>query len=60
MFMAYRDLNPPVRLLLGPGPSRVDPRVLRAMSAPVVGHLDPQFLKIMDETKRLQQIRLPD
>jgi len=53
--MTYRDLNPPVRLLLGPGPSNVDPRVLRAMSAPVIGHLDPEFLKIMDETKQLLQ-----
>ena len=51
MFMAYRDLNPPVRLLLGPGPSRVDPWVLRAMSAPVIGHLAPEFFKVMDETK---------
>jgi alanine-glyoxylate transaminase/serine-glyoxylate transaminase/serine-pyruvate transaminase len=55
MSMAYRDLNPPTRLLLGPGPSNVDPRVLRAMVAPVIGHLDPEFLKIMDETKQLLQ-----
>ncbi len=51
----YREINPPVRLLLGPGPSNVDPRVLRAMAAPVIGHLDPAFLKIMDETKELLQ-----
>ncbi len=51
----YRELNPPVRLLLGPGPSNVDPRVLRAMSAPLLGHLDPEFVKIMDESKRLLQ-----
>jgi len=44
------ELNPPVRLLMGPGPSNADPRVLRAMSAPVIGHLDPAFLGIMDET----------
>jgi alanine-glyoxylate transaminase/serine-glyoxylate transaminase/serine-pyruvate transaminase len=43
-------LNPPNRTLLGPGPSPVDPRVLRALSLPVIGHLDPAFLKIMDET----------
>ena len=55
MSIAYRDLNPPTRLLLGPGPSNVDPRVLRAMAAPVIGHLDPEFLKIMDETKQLLQ-----
>lgn len=44
------ELNPPVRLLMGPGPSNADPRVLRAMATPVVGHLDPAFLTIMDET----------
>ncbi|RMH14623.1 MAG: alanine--glyoxylate aminotransferase family protein [Gemmatimonadetes bacterium] len=37
------------RLLLGPGPSPVDERILRAMAAPTVGHLDPQFLTLMDE-----------
>ncbi len=49
------ELNPPTRLLLGPGPSDCDPRVLRAMSTPVIGHLDPAFVKIMDETKQLLQ-----
>lgn len=44
------ELNPPVRLLMGPGPSNADPRVLRAMATPVIGHLDPAFLAIMDET----------
>jgi alanine-glyoxylate transaminase / serine-glyoxylate transaminase / serine-pyruvate transaminase len=44
------ELNPPVRLLMGPGPSNTDPRILRAMSTPVIGHLDPAFLGIMDET----------
>ncbi|HEY3281140.1 MAG TPA: alanine--glyoxylate aminotransferase family protein [Armatimonadota bacterium] len=39
----------PQRLLLGPGPSQVHPRVLQAMSTPLVGHLDPVFLHIMDE-----------
>jgi alanine-glyoxylate transaminase / serine-glyoxylate transaminase / serine-pyruvate transaminase len=43
-------LIPPKRLLLGPGPSNPDPRVLAAMAAPLVGHLDPYFLQIMDET----------
>ncbi len=43
----------PPRLLLGPGPSLVDPRVLRAMSTPLVGHLDPAFLKLMDRTQEL-------
>jgi len=49
------SLEPPARVLLGPGPSTVSPRVLRAMSIPLVGHLDPAFLRIMDETKRLLQ-----
>jgi alanine-glyoxylate transaminase / serine-glyoxylate transaminase / serine-pyruvate transaminase len=41
--------NPPVRTLLGPGPSPVSPRVLQALSLPVVGHLDPKFLDLMDQ-----------
>jgi len=45
--------SPPPRLLLGPGPSMVHPRVLRAMSMPLVGHLDPAFLEIMEESKAL-------
>ena len=47
------ELRPPERILLGPGPSDVDPRVLRAMSTPLVGHLDPAFLALMDETMAL-------
>lgn len=47
------EFNPPRRLLLGPGPSPVDDRVLRAMSAPLVGHLDPLFLRAMDEIQEL-------
>ncbi len=49
------DLDPVPRLLLGPGPSPVHPRVMRAMAAPVVGHLDPQFLQLLDETRALLQ-----
>src|SRR3954462_669757 len=41
---------PAERILLGPGPSPVPQRVLRALSAPTLGHLDPQYLTIMDET----------
>lgn len=41
-------LNPPVRLLLGPGPSEIHPRVLRALGANTVGHLDPYYLTLMD------------
>src|SRR6266478_7173529 len=43
-------VSPPLRTLLGPGPSPVNPRVLQSLSLPVVGHLDPAFLKIMDES----------
>lgn len=42
------ELNPPTRILMGPGPSEVHPRVLRAMGTPLLGHLDPHFLSIMD------------
>ena len=37
------SFNPPERLLVGPGPSNVDPRVVAAMSKPLLGHLDPVF-----------------
>jgi alanine-glyoxylate transaminase/serine-glyoxylate transaminase/serine-pyruvate transaminase len=47
------DLNTSSRILLGPGPSMVSPRVLRAMATPLLGHLDPEFLRIMDEEQRL-------
>lgn len=47
------EVNPPPRILLGPGPSCVDPRVYRAMLAPMLGHLDPDFLRIMEETQVL-------
>lgn len=49
---ALGELVVPNRLLLGPGPSLVHPRVYRAMSAPVIGYLDPAFLQIMDDTQR--------
>ena len=44
---------PPERLLLGPGPSQVHPRVLEALGMPLVGHLDPAFIALMEETKRM-------
>ncbi len=48
---------PAERILLGPGPSPVSSRVLRAMAAPTLGHLDPQYLAIMDETcEMLRQV----
>ncbi len=43
----------PQRLLLGPGPSAVHPRVLRAMSTPLIGHLDPMFLGVMNDIQTL-------
>jgi alanine-glyoxylate transaminase/serine-glyoxylate transaminase/serine-pyruvate transaminase len=49
----FRDIDPGQRLLMGPGPSDVPPRVLQAMSAPCIGHLDPYFLSAMDETQEL-------
>lgn len=49
------ELNPTPRILLGPGPSDVHPRILRAMATPLLGHLDPQFLVIMDEIKEMLQ-----
>jgi alanine-glyoxylate transaminase/serine-glyoxylate transaminase/serine-pyruvate transaminase len=45
--------KPPVRLLMGPGPSNVAPSVLRAMSQPLVGHLDPVFIQLMEEIKSM-------
>ncbi len=48
---AIPELVPPLRLLLGPGPSMVHPRVLRAMCTPLLGHLDPKFLEIMNEVQ---------
>ena len=44
---------PPVRLLMGPGPSNVAPSVLLAMAKPMIGHLDPAFVKMMEELKEM-------
>ena len=45
-------LNPfPERLLLGPGPSNAHPAVLEAMSLPLLGHLDPEFIALLDRVK---------
>ena len=52
----YQDLNPPYRVLLGPGPSNIHPRVQKAMLAPMVGHLDPYFITIMEDTMHLLRI----
>jgi len=50
---SFPELKNPPRILLGPGPSMVHPRVLRAMASPLVGHLDPYFLEIMERTQDL-------
>ena len=47
--MTLQEFSPPRRLLLGPGPSLVHSRVLRALSAPLLGHLDPVFLNLMND-----------
>jgi alanine-glyoxylate transaminase/serine-glyoxylate transaminase/serine-pyruvate transaminase len=46
-------LDPPQRVLLGPGPSDVPARVLAALGAPTIGHLDPEYLRIMDNTRAM-------
>lgn len=51
--MAPYETETPRRILLGPGPSNVHPRVLSVMSTPLVGHLDPVFIGLMEETKTL-------
>ncbi|MGE3242010.1 MAG: alanine--glyoxylate aminotransferase family protein [Pirellulales bacterium] len=53
MTHAILPVNPPQRILLGPGPSDVNPRVLAALAKPTVGHLDPYYLKIMDELQSM-------
>lgn len=49
----FRSFEAPRRTLMGPGPSDVHPRVLAAMARPTVGHLDPEFVRMMDELKEL-------
>lgn len=51
----YKSFNPTVRTLMGPGPSDVNPRILSAMGKPTIGHLDPEFIQLMDEIKSLLQ-----
>ena len=47
--------HPPTRTLMGPGPSDVPPQILEALARPTIGHLDPQFVVLMDDIKRLLQ-----
>ncbi len=53
--MTFSSFNPPVRTLMGPGPSDVHPRILSALARPTIGHLDPQFVAMMDEVKVMLQ-----
>ncbi|GAC32794.1 pyridoxal-phosphate-dependent aminotransferase family protein [Paraglaciecola polaris] len=55
MLAQFQTFIPPVRTLMGPGPSDVDPRILNALSRPTLGHLDPAFIQLMDEIKQLLQ-----
>ena len=50
-----QSFYPPVRTLMGPGPSDVNPRILEALSRPTIGHLDPAFVGLMNDVKRLIQ-----
>ncbi|WP_090484224.1 pyridoxal-phosphate-dependent aminotransferase family protein [Ectothiorhodospira mobilis] len=53
--MSGDSFHPPVRTLMGPGPSDMNPRVLAAMGRPIIGHLDPAFVGMMDQMKVLLQ-----
>jgi len=53
--MVAQSFRPPVRTLMGPGPSDVHPRLLEAMGRPTIGHLDPAFVDMMDQIKALLQ-----
>lgn len=50
-----QSFHPPTRTLMGPGPSDIHPRVSQALSRPTIGHLDPEFIRMMDEVKELLQ-----
>lgn len=56
MELAVQPLNPPIRLLLGPGPSPTHPRVLAALAASTVGHLDPYYLRLMNEMQEMLRL----
>ena len=53
---SFPELQPSARVLLGPGPSNVHPRVMKAMLSPVVGHLDPDFVRVMEDIKKLLRV----
>jgi len=49
----FSQVDPPIRILMGPGPSDIHPRVLEALAKPTVGHLDPYYLQVMDEMQAM-------
>ncbi len=53
--MEFSAFHPPLRTLMGPGPSDVPPRILEALGRPTIGHLDPAFIELMNDIKRLLQ-----
>src|SRR3972149_4142714 len=53
MAQSFSPINFPKRLLMGPGPSEVDPRVYRAMIQPVIGHMDPLFLECLGQLQQM-------
>ena len=53
--MTHKSFHPTPRTLMGPGPSDVHPRVLAAMAQPTIGHLDPEFIALMDDIKSLMR-----
>ncbi len=52
----FPELKPQARILLGPGPSNVSARVLKAMASPVLGHLDPEYVVLMEDIKKLMRM----
>lgn len=56
MSQEFGSLCPPRRILLGPGPSNVEPRVYEALRTPIVGHLDPYFFEVAEDVRKLLQL----
>ena len=54
--LCLNQLDMPPRLLLGPGPSNAHPRVLQAISSRQVGHLDPRFIELMNESDKIRRV----
>src|SRR5690606_41635833 len=54
--MRVQSFTPPQRVLMGAGPSDIHPRVLAALAQPTIGHLDPEFIRLMDEVKQMLQV----